>query len=60
MAVLDKLLPRLREEDSRILIFCQMTRLLDILEDYCIWKDYKYCRLDGNTQHIDRQVGGCF
>lgn len=39
-----------------MLIFCQMTRVLDILEDYCLWREYNYCRLDGNTAHVDRQV----
>ncbi len=56
MAVLEKLLPRLKEEGSRVLIFCQMTRMLDILEDYCLWKEFSYCRLDGSTAHVDRQV----
>lgn len=56
MCVLEKLLPRLRMEGSRVLIFCQMTRMLDILEDYCLWKEFPYCRLDGQTAHIDRQV----
>ena len=42
--------------DSRVLIFSQMTRVLDILEDYCSWKGYEYCRLDGSTPHEDRQV----
>ena len=32
-----------------------MTRLLDILEDYCMWRGYHYCRLDGQTAHEDRQ-----
>lgn len=41
---------------SRVLIFSQMTRMLDILEDYCIWKNYGYCRLDGQTPHEERQV----
>ncbi|MEE6526752.1 hypothetical protein FKM82_027567 [Ascaphus truei] len=31
-----------------------MTRVLDILEDYCMWRNYKYCRLDGQTPHDDR------
>ena len=26
----------------------------DIIEDYCIWKGHNYCRLDGNTKHVDR------
>lgn len=41
LAILDKLLPKLREQDSRVLIFSQMTRMLDILEDYCLWRQYK-------------------
>lgn len=41
---------------SRVLIFSQMTRLLDILEDYCMWRGYEYCRLDGQTPHEEREV----
>ncbi|KAJ2609506.1 chromatin remodeling complex Adenosinetriphosphatase [Coemansia sp. RSA 1365] len=54
LAVLDKLLARLREQGSRVLIFSQMSRMLDILEDYCIMRGYKYCRLDGSTDHEER------
>ncbi|KAJ2719004.1 chromatin remodeling complex Adenosinetriphosphatase [Coemansia sp. Benny D115] len=54
MIVLDKLLKRLKEQGSRVLIFSQMSRVLDILEDYCQFRDYKYCRLDGSTDHEDR------
>lgn len=56
LRVLDKLLPKLQEQDSRVLIFSQMTRVLDILEDYCLWKGYHYCRLDGQTPHEERQA----
>lgn len=35
MMLLHKLLKKLKEKQSRVLIFCQMTRVLDILEDYC-------------------------
>ncbi|KTF81921.1 hypothetical protein cypCar_00020737 [Cyprinus carpio] len=56
MAVLDKLLPKLKEQGSRVLIFSQMTRVLDILEDYCMWRNYGYCRLDGQTPHEERQI----
>ena len=55
MVILDKLLPRFEEEGSRVLIFSQMTRMLDILEDYSLWRGYKYCRLDGQTSHEDRE-----
>lgn len=54
MVVLDKLLKKLRENGSRVLIFSQMSRMLDILEDYCFLRDYEYCRIDGSTDHADR------
>lgn len=54
MIVLDKLLKRLKEKGSRVLIFSQMSRLLDILEDYCFFREYDYCRIDGSTSHEDR------
>jgi SWI/SNF-related matrix-associated actin-dependent regulator of chromatin subfamily A member 5 len=40
---------------SAVLIFSQMTRMIDILEDYCISKRYKYCRIDGNTTYEERE-----
>jgi len=54
MVVLDKLLKRFQAQGSRVLIFSQMSRLLDILEDYCVFRQYKYCRIDGGTAHEDR------
>ncbi|KAF5752224.1 putative chromatin-remodeling complex ATPase chain-like [Tripterygium wilfordii] len=56
MVLLDKLLPKLKERDSRVLIFSQMTRLLDILEDYLMFRGYLYCRIDGNTGGDDRDA----
>ncbi|KAL8105249.1 hypothetical protein AgCh_029151 [Apium graveolens] len=56
MVLLDKLLPKLKERDSRVLIFSQMTRLLDILEDYLMYRGYLYCRIDGNTGGDDRDA----
>lgn len=55
MVLLDKLLPKLKLRQSRVLIFSQMTRLLDILEDYCQFRTYQYCRIDGNTSGDDRE-----
>ncbi|TID21205.1 hypothetical protein CANINC_003485 [Pichia inconspicua] len=54
MLVLDKLLKRLREQGSRVLIFSQMSRMLDILEDYAAFREWGYCRIDGQTEHVDR------
>ena len=50
MVLLDKLLPRLHQRGSRVLIFSQMTRLLDILEDYCMFRGHSYCRIDGEQR----------
>lgn len=33
-----------------------MTRLLDILDDYCRFRGYKYCRIDGQTSATDRDL----
>ncbi|KAL0577835.1 chromatin remodeling complex Adenosinetriphosphatase [Marasmius crinis-equi] len=54
MIILDKLLKSMKEKGSRVLIFSQMSRVLDILEDYCLFRNYKYCRIDGGTAHDDR------
>merc|ERR1719397_533564 len=54
MMVVDKLLPKLQAQGSRVLIFTQMQRILDILEDYCWFRGWKYCRIDGGTAHEDR------
>ncbi|CAL4160999.1 unnamed protein product, partial [Meganyctiphanes norvegica] len=56
MVLLDKLLPKLKKAGNRVLIFSQMVRTLDILEDYCMWRKYTYCRIDGNTDHEDRHM----
>lgn len=55
LALLDRLLVRLKEQDSQVLIFSQMTSMLDILEDYCTYREFKFCRLDGSTDLIDRE-----
>lgn len=54
MLVLDKLLTKLSNGKHQVLIFSQMTRMLDILEDYCNYRGFKYCRIDGDTDIIER------
>ncbi|KAH9259998.1 hypothetical protein BASA81_001770 [Batrachochytrium salamandrivorans] len=54
MVLLDKLLRRLQENGDRVLIFSQMTQMLDILEDYCTWRQYECCRIDGSTKIAER------
>ena len=55
MMVLDKLLKKLSQEKHQVLIFSQMTSVLDIIEDYCTYRKYTFCRIDGNTTLDDRE-----
>lgn len=55
MIILDKLLTKLKAEDHRVLIFSQMTKILDIIETYLKYKQHKFQRLDGNVRGDDRQ-----
>ncbi|KAJ8565858.1 hypothetical protein K7X08_008434 [Anisodus acutangulus] len=52
--LLDRLLPKLRRAGHRVLLFSQMTRLMDILEVYLQVHDFKYLRLDGSTKTEER------
>jgi hypothetical protein len=53
---LDILLHRLYADTHRVLLFTQMTRMLDILENFLNYHGYKYLRLDGTTTIEQRQV----
>ncbi len=37
-----------------MLLFCTMTRVLDVLEDYLAWRGMAYVRLDGATGGAER------
>jgi SNF2 family DNA or RNA helicase len=52
--LLDRLLPKLQAFKHRVLIFTQMTKTIDILEDYFQLRNYKYLRLDGSTKSEER------
>jgi SWI/SNF-related matrix-associated actin-dependent regulator of chromatin subfamily A member 5 len=54
MVMLDRLLKKMKAKGSRVLIFSQMSRVLDIMEDYSVMRGYQYCRIDGSTAHEDR------
>ena len=54
LVLLDKLLVKLKARGHRVLIFSQMTALLDILEDFMRMRLYEYCRIDGNTSYDER------
>ncbi|KAG7231388.1 hypothetical protein INR49_011986 [Caranx melampygus] len=58
--VLDRILPKLRATNHKVLLFCQMTSLMTIMEDYFAYRNFKYLRLDGglglNLQSADTVV----
>lgn len=39
----------------QVLIFSQMTSILDILMDYCFLRGFEYSRLDGSMAFADRE-----
>jgi len=56
LLMLDRILPRLRTDGHRVLIFSQFTSMLDILEDYCELRDLPFVRLDGETNRVQRRL----
>ncbi|GJQ73042.1 brm [Trypoxylus dichotomus] len=52
--LLDRILPKLKSTNHRVLLFCQMTQLMTIMEDYLSWRAFGYLRLDGTTKAEDR------
>ncbi|KAL0276318.1 UNVERIFIED_CONTAM: hypothetical protein PYX00_003911 [Menopon gallinae] len=52
--LLDRILPKLKATNHRVLLFCQMTQLMTIMEDYLTWRNFNYLRLDGTTKSEDR------
>ncbi|CAM9814495.1 unnamed protein product, partial [Scytosiphon promiscuus] len=55
LALMDRMLKKLHKGGHKVLIFSQMTSLLDILEDYLRHRSWKFHRIDGSTDVLDRQ-----
>merc|ERR1740130_749383 len=55
LVLLDKLLPRLKTDGHRVLVFSQFKIMLDILEDYLNCREYKFERIDGSITGNKRQ-----
>jgi DNA helicase INO80 len=55
LAKLDELLFKLKNDGHRVLLYFQMTRMIDMMEEYLTYRNYKYCRLDGSTKLEDRR-----
>uniref|UniRef100_A0A8C1TY57 Helicase, lymphoid specific n=1 Tax=Cyprinus carpio TaxID=7962 RepID=A0A8C1TY57_CYPCA len=58
--ILDRMLPALKKRGHKVLIFSQMTSILDILMDYCYLRGYEYSRLDGSMSYTDRDENHTF
>ncbi|KAK1892270.1 putative global transcription activator SNF2L2 [Dissostichus eleginoides] len=54
--LLDRILPKLLATNHRVLLFCQMTTLMTIMEDYFSYRNFQYLRLDGSTKADDRAM----
>ncbi|GAB5030226.1 chd3-type chromatin-remodeling factor pickle-like [Nannochloropsis oceanica] len=56
LELLDRMLLRLKEGGHRVLLFSQMTTMLDLLEEHLMNRGWRYQRLDGSTKTSDRQA----
>lgn len=56
LLILDRLLQKLKEKNNRVVIFSQYTRVLAIIGDYLAYRGYEFCRLDGSTNRVQRQI----
>lgn len=56
LQTLDRLLRQLKDNQHRVLIFTQMTRMLDVLEAFLNYHGHIYLRLDGSTRIEQRQI----
>ncbi|XP_028398663.1 chromatin-remodeling ATPase INO80-like [Dendronephthya gigantea] len=55
MKELDRLLTRLKFQGHRVLIYSQMTKMIDLLEEYMAFRKHKYMRLDGSSKISERR-----
>jgi ATP-dependent helicase STH1/SNF2 len=52
--LLDRILPKYQATGHRVLMFFQMTAIMDIMEDFLRYRNIQYLRLDGTTKSDDR------
>ncbi|VDL18606.1 unnamed protein product [Hymenolepis diminuta] len=55
LVLIHKLLPKLKAGGHKVLVFSQMIRVLDILEDYLVYQGFSYERIDGRIHGLLRQ-----
>ncbi|PSK56505.1 hypothetical protein B9Z65_6129 [Elsinoe australis] len=52
--LLDRVLPKFQATGHRVLMFFQMTQIMNIMEDFLRLRGIQYLRLDGSTKADDR------
>ncbi|VDK39305.1 unnamed protein product [Taenia asiatica] len=55
LVLIHKLLPKLKAGGHKVLVFSQMIRVLDILEDYLVYQGFSFERIDGRIHGLMRQ-----
>jgi chromodomain-helicase-DNA-binding protein 7 len=55
MILISKLLPKLRDDGHKVLIFSQMVRVLDIIEEYLLLQEYQIGRIDESQREPTRR-----
>ena len=55
LARLDKLLDALKRQDHRVLVYFQMTKMMDLMEEFLTFRQHNYIRLDGSSKLEDRR-----
>ncbi|KAL4430828.1 hypothetical protein ABPG75_006084 [Micractinium tetrahymenae] len=54
LELLDRLLVKLRAGGHKVLLFCTMTRALDVISDHLDWRGFSHLRMDGATAAAER------
>lgn len=55
LSKLDKLLDVLKLEGHRVLVYFQMTKMMDLMEEFLTFRQHNYIRLDGSSKLEDRR-----
>lgn len=55
LSQIDTLLKQLKTENHRVLIYFQMTKMMDLFEEYLVKREYNYIRLDGSSKISQRK-----
>jgi ATP-dependent DNA helicase len=56
MKLFERLLKKLRKGNHKVLVFSQMTKMLDLLEVYLEDRGHKACRIDGGVPLAERKL----